>query len=112
MSELLQVLYTAILTVNIRDSSLVNIKVQVNSHNYTNFDNYPTEISGLKVSFCFYDKITNVGFLKVNKFYFSNDKTCEHHLLCNTIKVSRQKVSWQVVHAGLHKKTFAKSLIL
>ena len=76
--------FTAILTVNVKDSSLVNVEVNINPLNCITYNKYPMEISGLKVFVYFYDNIlsNNSGLLIVDNFYYSNDKTCEHHLLC------------------------------
>ena len=74
--------FTAILVVNVKNTSeMINVKVQVNSH-CTNLNKCPIEISGLKVLLCFYDKISDSGKLTIDNFYYSNYRTCEHHLLC------------------------------
>ena len=76
--------FSAILIVNVRDGSLVNVKVQVNPLHCANFNKHPTEINGLKVFICFYDKISNSGSLIIDNFHYRNYKTCHqgHHLLC------------------------------
>ena len=74
--------YTAILTVNVRDSSLVNVTVQVGFLSCMTFSNYPTEISGLKVYVYFYDRISESGLLKLDNFSYNNYKTCENYLFC------------------------------
>ena len=74
--------FTAILIMNIKDSSLVNVRVQVNSLNCTTFNNHSIEISGLKVFISLYDKMSDSGSLTVDNFYYSNYKMCEHHLVC------------------------------
>ena len=74
--------FTAILVVNVKNTSeMNNVKVQVNSY-CTNFNKRPMEISGLKVLLCFYDRISDSGKVTVDNFYYSNYKKCEHHLLC------------------------------
>ena len=71
--------FTAIIIVNVKDTSkIINVKVQVTSH-CTKFNKPPIEISGLKVFLYFNDRISK---LTVDNFYYSNDKTCEHHLPC------------------------------
>ena len=74
--------FTAILVVNIKDvSKMINVKVQINSHNCAIYK-HPIEINGFKVLIYLYDKISDSGSLMVDNFYYSNYKTCEHHLLC------------------------------
>ena len=76
--------FSAILIINVRDGSLVDVKVQVNPLHCANFNKHPTEINGLKVFICFYDKISDSGSLIIDNFHYRNYKTCHqgHHLLC------------------------------
>ena len=74
--------YTAILTVNVRDSSLINVKVLVGFLSCVTFSNYSIEISGLKVYVYFYDRISESGLLKLDNFSYKNYKTCENYLFC------------------------------
>ena len=74
--------YTAILAVNVRDSSLINVKVLVGFLSCVTFSNYSIEISGLKVYVYFYDRISESGLLKLDNFSYSNYKTCEKYLFC------------------------------
>ena len=74
--------FAGILIVNVKDTSLVNVKVEVSSLNCTTFNNHPIELNGLKVFVYSYDKISIRGSLTVDNFYYKNYKPCEHHLLC------------------------------
>ena len=89
--------FTAILIVNIKDvSKMINVKVQVNSHNCTYINKRPIEINGLKLFICFYDKISDSGKLTVDNFYYSNDETCEHYLLCVIVTMLLQNDRYDV----------------
>ena len=75
--------FTAILIVNAKDdSTMIDVKVQINSFNCTAFNNHPAEINGLKVIVHFYDQISKYGSLTIDNFYSSNYKPCEHNLHC------------------------------
>ena len=75
--------FTAILIVNIKNSSkVINVKVQVNSVNCTVFNNNPIEISGLKLFVYLFDKISDLGSLIIDNFFFNNNKTCKNYWLC------------------------------
>ena len=74
--------FAGIIIMNVKDTSLVNVKVQVNSLNCTTFNNHPIELNGLKVFVYSYDRISIRGSLTIDNFYYNNYKPCEHHLLC------------------------------
>ena len=74
--------FAGITIVNVKDTSLVNIKVQVNSLNCTTSNNHPIELNGLKVFVYSYDRISIHGSLTIDNFYYNNYNTCKHHLLC------------------------------
>ena len=82
--------YTAILSVNVKDSSMVNVKVQITPLYCVNFSNYPIEINGLKVFVYFYDQISKDGLLTINNFYYNNYKTCENNFLCVIVTIFLQ----------------------
>ena len=65
---------------NVKDGSLVNVKVQVITHtvNCTTFSNHPKEISGIKLFIYFYKKLESA----IDNFYYNTNKTCANHLLC------------------------------
>ena len=75
--------FTGIIVVNVKDrSKIINVKVQVISHNCTTFNNHPIEINGLRVFVHYYDKISKYGSLTIENFCYNNYKPCESHLLC------------------------------
>ena len=61
--------FTAFLIVNVKDSSLVNVKVQVITHTdyCATFNNHPKEINGLKLFVYFYN-ISGSGSLTIDNF--------------------------------------------
>ena len=61
--------FTAFLIVNVKDSSLVNVKVQVITHTdyCETFNNHPKEINGLKLFVYFYN-ISGSGSLTIDNF--------------------------------------------
>ena len=75
--------FTAFLIVNGKDSSLVNVKVQVTAHAVlcANFSSHPKEINGLKLFVYFYN-ISESGSLTIDNFYYTTNKTCANHLFC------------------------------
>ena len=65
--------FTGIIVVNVQNrSKIINVKVQVNSHNCTTFNNHPKEINGLRVFIHHYDKISKYGSLTIENFCYNN----------------------------------------
>ena len=74
--------FTGVLIMNIKDSSMVNVKVQVNIVNCTPFINHSVEICGLQVIVHFYDNVSKQSSLTIESLYYNSNKTCENSSFC------------------------------
>ena len=74
--------FTGVLIMNIKDSSMVNVKVQVNIVDCTPFINHSVEICGLQVIVYFYDNMSKRSSLTIESFHYNSNKTCENSSLC------------------------------
>ena len=74
--------FSAILIMNIKDSSMTNVKVQVNIANCIHYINCSVEICGLQVVIHFYDKMSKRSSLTIESFYYNSNKTCKNYLTC------------------------------
>ena len=72
--------FIGILIVNVKDQSkIVNVEVTIKTFNCSTFNNDLIEYNGLKVIVHFYDRISTLGIVTIDNFYYKNYKSCENH---------------------------------
>ena len=81
--------FIGILIVNVKDNSeIINVKVILKTFNCSTFNNHLIEINGLRVIVHFYDRISTLGIVTIDNFYYKNYKSCENHDLLSCVIVT------------------------